>query len=97
MLKFTNARPDMHSCLYTENHAPYGPTFASYPVRLTGRLLINETSKEENLWIQKVVTGQIITNQLVFELKDEYNQTVTVPQNEEESINKNIIILSLNC
>jgi hypothetical protein len=86
VIKFTNAKPEMFACSYTTNQAPYGPNFASYPIRLSGRLLIENKTQDESLSIQRIVTGEIITHRLVFELKDEFNQTVSVPQNEEELI-----------
>ncbi len=65
------------------NEAPYGPIYASYPVRIKGYIdFLNKTSND--LILDDVVSGQVIAHKLIFELKDQYDQTVLVPQTEDE-------------
>jgi hypothetical protein len=83
VIKYTNIKPLFMKCLFTDNSAPYGPIWASYPVRLLG-YIVKDNKTTFHLSVDNVVAGEVFKSRLVFELKDEYNQTVTVRQTEDE-------------
>jgi hypothetical protein len=83
-LKYTEKKPELINCKYVNNEAPYGPVISSYPVRLSFKVINTEGKVIDISSIENLVTGLNIQLIFNFELLDEENQLVTVPQSENE-------------